>query len=173
MKTLTITSIILAALFAVTSCNDDDNNDKVDYSVKGTWELTNADVDATPKAGATMNEDQLEAALANYTFFAPNSQIVFTADSVTLTATLDGNTQPTFKLPYQISNNMLTIGGVPIPSLILEGKVDVEAQTMEFDLTPESYMSILQFITYTFPDFKAVYDQIQTAHVEYDLKRVN
>lgn len=171
-RTLIAMSIIFTTLFLITSCKKD-RDDNVNYPISGTWLLLNADVDAIPKAGATITEAELETTLADYTFFAPNSQVVFTQDSVTLTATLDGSTQPTFKLPYVIDNGILTISGVPIPSLIIEGEVDVEAQKMEFELTPKSYMSILQFISYTFPDFKTVYDQIATAHVEYTFKRIN
>ena len=170
-RNLLLTGITLFAIgFTATSCSDDDNNEPQNHSILGTWQLKNADVDVTLKPDATMTEAQMEAFLADYTFFAPNSEITFTADTVTLTAELDGVTQPPFKLPYTLNNGILTIIS-PIPSMTIQGSVDIDTHVMEFDLTSASYMSILQFIGYAFPELQPTFNQIQSAEVDYDLTR--
>lgn len=170
-RSLFITGIaILTGLFTFTSCSDDDKNDDKDYSIVGTWQVKNADVDVTPKADAAMTEAQLEAFLTDYTFFAKNSDIIFTTDSVTLTAELAGTALPPFKLAYTLQNDILTIAS-PIPSITIQGTVDIKARTMDFDLTPASYMSILQFIGYSFPDLQPTLNQVATAQVDYSLTR--
>lgn len=162
--------MLLTIGFTAASCSDDDNNEPQNHSIIGTWQLKNADVDVILKTDATMTEQQMEAFLVDYTFFAPNSQITFTTDTVTLTAELDGVTQPPFKLPYTLKNGILTIMS-PIPSMTIEGSVDIDTHSMEFDLTPASYMSILQFIGYAFPELQPTFNQIQSAEVDYDLIR--
>lgn len=163
-------TILMLALY--TSCNDDESN-KPNATLPGTWQLVNAEIDVTPAANATMSETQLEAFLANYTFFSPNSQVVFTADSITLTAELVNIPRPTMTLPYQLSGTTLTIEPpILIPSMELQGEIKIEATTMEFDLSPASYKNVLNFIGAAFPDLQSTIDQIASAEVDYTFKRV-
>lgn len=171
-----ITKILLIAtmtpMFFMTSCKEDENGEK-NHPLPGKWQLKNADIDVTPKAGATMSEAELETFLTNYTFFTPTSQLTFTTDSITLTAELAGVQQPTMPLPYTLSKDILTImPPILIPSLTLQGEISVEAITMEFDLTPESYMNLLNFIGAAFPELQPTLNQIASADINFDFIRV-
>lgn len=169
MKTPTQMLITLATVsilfIGFSACSDDDDHDNKNFKLTGTWQLDVIEVDANPIAGSNMSEIQLENALADYTFFSSGSQMSFTADSVSLVASVMGSQLP-FTLPYNYKGNVLTITPPMNLPILIQGTIDLTANTMEFDLTPESYMSILQILQ---PPF---FDQILSAEVDYDFSRV-
>lgn len=156
--------LFLPLIFAFSSCSDSDSNKK-DPELYGSWRIKNAAPDVEPLSGKESDEVRLEDSLSNYTFFASNSEIIFESDSVRLTADFMGLTLP-LHLPYHYNKNVLTIPAPLDLPFQIQGTVEQDGNLLEFELTPESYMSILQFIH---PSFL---DEILSATVSYDMQKI-
>lgn len=170
MKTLRkLTGLLILAIVSIytfTACGDDDDKNQKDAELAGRWRLMNAAPDVEPLSGKESDEIRLEDSLSNYTFFAPYSEIVFQNDSVRLTADFMGYQLP-LHMPYHYKKDILTIATPLNLPFVIQGSIEQKGDVMEFELTTESYMSILQFIH---PPFL---NEILSATVEYDIQRIH
>lgn len=167
---------IFILAFWLAAC-DKDNDDKERHDlIEGMWNISNVEIDATPIANATLTEVELEAIYSNYTFFTVGSPVTFKNDSINFIASFGGAQFP-MQLPYLLKDDLLTIKAELAPSVVLEikGDVDMHTNSFEYNLTEQSYMSILQFISSTGIDANLTRALTQTARAdaEYTLTRSN
>lgn len=154
-------------LFLIGSLCSSCGDDKEEYSNEfliGTWTIVNIVPKAMPVEGGSLSAEALEDSLLHYTFLEENSEITFTDDSVTLTATVPGYTLP-LSLPYHYHSKVLTIHTPYDLPFGIQGLVETTGNVMQFALTPESYISILDFIQ---PPFR---DQLLSANMTYELQK--
>lgn len=156
--------LLLLLLTCCWTCSDNDDNNRKDPELTGEWLLINSAPDVAPLSGKEEDKIRLEDSLTNYTFFAENSTITFQNDSVRLTADFMGMTLPVVLL-YHYDRKVLTIKTPLNLPFAIQGTVELGRDVMEFELTTQSYMSILEFID---PPFR---HEILSATVSYDLQK--
>ncbi len=171
VRFLLVVGMVFAAILLTTSCDDDHKDDQKD--IIGTWQLERYKVTVDAKPNATMSETELEAALANYIFFAVNSQVVFSNTNVTLTPIINGENQQVITTTYVINKGTLTIN-LPIDNpKTIQGSLDIkDDREFDFTLDSESYMNLLAAIGQTDAEFQKIVDQIASASVKYHFSRV-
>lgn len=153
--------LLLSGLFV--ACGEDDNDNKI-YQLQGTWTVQNKAVKVWPREGGHTEALALEDSLLQYTFLEENSEVIFHNDSVSLTISYMGFTQPG-TYACSLRKNILSIVPPDNLPLILEGTVNLNSPILEFTFTTESYMTILQLLH---PSF---FDRILSANVSYVLQR--
>ena len=155
-------SYIISLLLFI-ACGNDDNDSK-NEQLQGSWVIQNKTITVWPRPGE--DEAALRDSLTDYTFFKEGSVVTFQDDSVHLTIDYMEWQRPAV-LPYSYHKNYLKITPPDQLPLLLEGSVEFQNPVLQFTLTTESYMSILQLLH---PSF---YDRILSANVSYFMQRQN
>lgn len=145
------------------SCSDDNSNPSGTF-LTGTWTIVNIVPQAMPVEGGSLTAEALADSLLNYTFLEENSEITFTGDSVSLTALVPGYRLP-LTLPYRYHKKILTIHTPYDLPFWIQGTIETTGNVMQFALTPESYISILDFIQ---PPFRG---ELLSANITYELQK--
>ncbi len=155
--------ICLISLLIFIACGDDPKDSKNEL-LEGSWIVQNKTINVWPRVGE--DEAALRDSLLDYTFFNEGSVITFREDSIHLVIDYMEWQRPAV-LPYSYHKNYLKITPPSQLPLLLEGTVELQNPVMQFTLTTESYMSILQVLH---PSF---YDRILSANVSYFMQRQN
>lgn len=145
------------------SCQNDNSTFK-NGQLTGKWKLVNAAPQVIAVNGGNAEAQALEDSLLHYTFLELNSIILFQNDSVRLTATTPGYTLPLL-LEYHYQKNVLTIHPPYQTPLLIQGYIEGSDNFIQYTLTPESYLTILDFVQ---PSFR---DRILSANMTYQLQR--
>lgn len=155
--------LYLISLVIFIACGDDPKDTKNEL-LEGSWIVQNKTINVWPRVGE--DETALRDSLIDYTFFNEGSVITFREDSIHLVIDYMEWQRPAV-LPYSYHKNYLKITPPNQLPLLLEGTVELQNPVMQFTLTTESYMSILQVLH---PSF---YDRILSANVSYFMQRQN
>lgn len=153
----------IASFLLLLACGNDDNDSK-NEQLQGSWVIQNKTITVWPRPGE--DEAALRDSLTDYTFFNEGSVITFQEDSLRMTIEYMEWQRPAV-LPYSYHKSYLKITPPNQLPLLLEGSVELQNPVMQFTLTTESYMSILQLLH---PSF---YDRILSANVSYFMQRQN
>lgn len=172
VRFLLAAGMVFTAVFLAASCDDNDHKDD-QKDIIGTWNLDRTKVTVDRTADATMTEEELEAALAQYIYFPVNSKVQFTNTNVSLKLELNGEALQPASLPYVLNKGVLTIT-LPIsnPNSI-QGSVDIDDdRNLDITLASESYTTLIKSLAESDSEFKKITDQIASASAKYYFSRV-
>ncbi len=163
-KILPVSLAFLILIFLINACGNDNSSNSTN-ALQGEWIISNIVPRVKPTNGSMEEQQILEDSLLNYTFLTENSIIIFEEDSIKLTAHTPGYSLP-LTLYYHYKKDVLTIHPPFNLPILIQGYVYTDQDVMEYQLTPESYLTLLDYVN---PPFR---QRILSADMTYELQKI-